>query len=65
MLEDSYVINSFLINFKNKKIKFYSSTKLNWSDLEIMSVETEVRCDSIMHGGLGTNEALAISLCLT
>ena len=58
-------INSVLINFKNKKIKFYSSTKLNWSDLEIMSEETEVRCDSITHGGSETNDALAISLCLT
>jgi len=31
------------------------------SDSEIMSAEPEVRCDSITHGGSGTNGALAIS----
>jgi len=30
-----------------------------------MSEEPEVRCDSMMHGGAGAIDALAISLCLT
>jgi len=39
--------------------------KHNWSDLEIVSEESEVRCNSITHVDLRTNGALAISLCLT
>ncbi len=35
------------------------------SDLEIVSEESEVRCDSITHVDSGTNDALVISYCLT
>jgi len=49
--------------FKNKN--FILSTKYDLSDLEIVSEKSEVRCDSITHVDLRTNDALAISFCLT
>jgi len=39
--------------------------KHSWSDLEIVSEESEVRCDSITHVDSRKNGALVISLCLT